>query len=209
MKSKEEWTAYNAAHKEEQKLWRARNKKSIAARKKIYATQHREHIAAYQKEYSRKRAAELKKYRAEYFQKNKSRKNVVMAAWKRAHPEAVVAISRRRYLKRKEHILSVNRAWKQANPGKINSYAAKRRAAMAKAMPPWLTEQHMRQIESIYQEARNRQSADGIPRHVDHIYPLMGKTVSGLHVPWNLQILFGEDNLVKSNKMPAGAYTNS
>ncbi len=62
------------------------------------------------------------------------------------------------------------------------------------ATPPWLTEAHWIQIKEIYAEAERLTKDTGIRHEVDHIVPLSGKTVSGLHVPWNLRAIPAEEN---------------
>ncbi len=56
-------------------------------------------------------------------------------------------------------------------------------------------------IDAIYLEAIRKTEESGVMYHVDHIVPLKGKTVSGLHVAENLRIVSAYENSRKSNKL--------
>jgi hypothetical protein len=75
-----------------------------------------------------------------------------------------------------------------------------RRAKRLKATPAWAD---LAAINAIYAEAArmNREHTEGGPWHVDHIIPLKGKTVTGLHVETNLRIVSRKENLSKRNKV--------
>lgn len=60
--------------------------------------------------------------------------------------------------------------------------------------PSWLTAADLLEMEEIYKTAKQ------LGLHVDHILPLKGKTVSGLHVPSNLQMIPAALNMAKGNK---------
>lgn len=94
-----------------------------------------------------------------------------------------------------------HRKYKKENPAKMNSLSNKRRASKLGATPFWLTKAHHAEIESMYASSLKMRELTGHEYHVDHIVPLQGKNVSGLHVPWNLQVIRAEDNLKKSNKL--------
>lgn len=83
------------------------------------------------------------------------------------------------------------REWRRSNPGLAAAMDAKKRANKAKAIPPWA---NMEAINRIYEQGR----AMGL--HVDHIVPLRGKLVCGLHVENNLQLLDRVANIRKGNK---------
>lgn len=87
------------------------------------------------------------------------------------------------------------------NPGKKIAISAKYRATKLKATPKWLTKEHLKEIEKFYIKAKELELETNIKYHVDHIVPLQGETVSGLHVPWNLRVIPAEDNLRKSNSL--------
>ena len=86
------------------------------------------------------------------------------------------------------------------NPVKVKAQYAKSRAAKLQRTPKWLTQEHYIQIESIYALAKQLTEETGVLHHVDHIVPLQGKLVSGLHVPWNLRAIPATENLSKSNR---------
>lgn len=105
------------------------------------------------------------------------------------------------YARNKNSAQAKNKRWRERNKPVIAAHAAKRRSAKALRTPPWLTDGHFRAIEKFYQIAAQETERTGLLHHVDHVVPLRGKTVSGLHVPWNLQILLDVDNLSKSNRL--------
>lgn len=83
-------------------------------------------------------------------------------------------------------------------PGESSHWEALRRARIRIAMPPWVD---VNEIRRVYEKRARIVSETGVEHHVDHIIPLAGKNVCGLHVPWNLQVIPGEANRRKSNRL--------
>jgi hypothetical protein len=100
-----------------------------------------------------------------------------------------------------ERFKSQEKKYTEKNPGKLRAKCGRRRASLLKATPPWLSLIQYAQIEEFYELAQARKMQTGIEIHVDHIVPLQGKGVRGLHVPWNLQLLTEKENCSKHNKM--------
>lgn len=93
--------------------------------------------------------------------------------------------------------------WSANNPGKVNSSTAKRRAALLRAIPAWAD---LAAIKSIYDDCwdvnTNAKLAGCTDNFVvDHIIPLQGETVCGLHTINNLRIIPAQENASKLNKL--------
>lgn len=87
------------------------------------------------------------------------------------------------------------------NKDKYAAASARRKASKLKATPEWLTKEQLEEIEYIYFLRKDVSLLSDYEYHVDHIVPLQGKEVCGLHVPWNLQLLQKEVNFAKSNRL--------
>ena len=104
------------------------------------------------------------------------------------------------YEKNKDVWLEYARQWREANPEKVLASRARRRAYEIQRTPLWLTESDYAEIRNMYRLAIARTNETGIRWHVDHIIPLKGANVSGLHVPQNLRVITASENMRKSNK---------
>lgn len=125
-------------------------------------------------------------------------------------------IRRRHYDKNKKTLLAKRKAFRlknierekarerkylQNNRTVVRAKNGRRRAAETRAVPPWLNAIQKAQIQEFYEIAAARTVQTGVKHHVDHIVPLRGDGICGLHVAWNLQVLTEFENCSKHNKL--------
>jgi hypothetical protein len=129
--------------------------------------------------------------------------NARVKLWALSNPEKQRTYNKKadsnKYVKNKQVIAKRNHEWKKQNPAKVLAMDAKRRAAVVQRLPKWLTDEDVLAIECKYSVCAMLNKFGVQKWHVDHIIPLQGKLVSGLHVPANLQVITEAANLAKSN----------
>jgi hypothetical protein len=91
-----------------------------------------------------------------------------------------------------------NRKWRTANKGAKNALVTARKAAVARRTPAW---SNLDAVKLVYLVCEQRTRLTGIAHHVDHFYPLNGKSISGLHVPLNLRVIPATENLRKGARL--------
>jgi len=125
----------------------------------------------YQKLYRERNVLKTKEYSQNYGFKNRKKLTDSTRSWRKDNPDKV-------------------KAWIENNPEKLATWRLIRKYNRSLRITDWADVDKMKEI---YKEARRT------GKHVDHIIPLCGKLVSGLHVHNNLQLLSPEDNRLKSN----------
>lgn len=138
-------------------------------------------------QYQRNRAA-LRKAHKEWYALNKEQREKTIKAWREANPEKCRAALRR---------------YAEKNPDRVRQMFAHRRLIIRLGTPKSLTIEQRDQIAQFYKDARALSIMTGVLHHVDHIVPLRGRNVCGLHVPWNLQVLTARANQRKSARFAA------
>ncbi len=150
---------------------REKNKERVRKEQQEWRTQHKKHLTEYNKQYMQ--SSDGKKIRNASYERNREQK--------------------REYDNKRWRTDLTNRIRRVAN-------GAKYRAAKLRATPRWF-DQEKKQIEDLYLHAAQLTASTGIPHEVDHVIPLQGKEVSGLHTFCNLQIITEKQNQSKKNKL--------
>lgn len=129
-----------------------------------------------QSNYYLKNKERIRAQQKQYRLQNKEKCALLTKLWAKANPESIKKNRKNRLVK---------------NPNQVRAEKAAYKRRLKNQMPTWVNKQ---EILNIYLKAQEQ----GLT--VDHIIPLKGKIVSGLHVPWNLCLLSKAENSSKNNK---------
>jgi hypothetical protein len=160
----------------------------------------------YFKAYNLKNKDYLREYRRQYYIINKKDRSIKSKIYRENNKELIKQLSHNYHKNNADLISLKKKVYREQNKDKIKATIknwynknyhrylvakAKRRALLKQALPKFAD---LKKIREIYLNCP-------VGYHVDHIVPLQGKNVCGLHVEWNLQYLTPYDNKSKSNKL--------
>lgn len=128
---------------------------------------------------------------------NPERSREIKKGWRDRNNQTVKDYAKYRREVFPEAIAKAQAKYKAENAEVYTAASAKRRAAVLKALPAWAD---LEVIDLFYEFAKLLSEATSEVYEVDHVIPLQGEFVSGLHVENNLRVIPRHDNREKSNK---------
>lgn len=161
----------------------------VTERQRLVPREHRREIA---KQSATRLAEKRSESSRQYRLKNPDKVKAGKAAYRARHSEREREKAREYKQREAGRLKEWSAAYKRENKGRINAANRARVAHIKRATPPWA---NLDAIEQMYIEAAQ------LGMHVDHVIPLRGKFVSGLHVENNLQLLPPVENHRKYNKV--------
>ena len=146
------------------------------------------------------RKVSMKVTRAAYYARTRETALASAKDWREQNIERRLAARKAEYANNRDNAREAARLYRQENPAKVNAWSRKHQLAKRKRTPVWLSPDDYWMIEQAYELAQLRTKIFGFEWQVDHVIPLQGKLVSGLHVPHNLRVIPAVINRSKSNR---------
>lgn len=139
----------------------------------------------YNKDYRSRNSEKLRDKQKQYYEENSEAIKEKQRLWAKDN---------------KEVIKKRNKNYREKYPHKATEHNVRLKKSRKQSVPKWLSKEQKSEIQGFYWLAKDLSLITGERYEVDHIVPIKGKNVCGLHVPWNLQILPKDLNLEKRNK---------
>lgn len=137
---------------------------------------------------------------SEWQQKNPEKAKRNQDNWRARNPRLAALRANEWYYNNLDRHNSQMKQYFEKNPHLRAKLSSVQRAAKNNRTPDWLTIDDFWIMDEIYRLAGLRTAITGVAHHVDHVIPLRGKLVSGLHVPSNLRVVEWKENLKKGNR---------
>ncbi|KKL50832.1 hypothetical protein LCGC14_2301550 [marine sediment metagenome] len=164
---------------------------------KIYNRMHyRQNIVqrkAWQKQYDQVHTEQKKAQMIKYYLQNPGRRAAYQQKYYQSNIEFLKAWMKKYAQKHAKALKIYRREWRKRNAPLVVAYTRKHQAALLQRTPNWLTPEQEQQVIEFYINCPKGME-------VDHIIPLQGKCISGLHHPDNLQYLTRHENRAKGNR---------
>lgn len=144
--------------------------------------------------YYEENAEEIKERVRIYGENHKDEKSKSSKTYYKEHKENYTNNAKKWVSNNPEKRKVIQKEYTQRNRPAKTARTAKYRATKIQATPKWLSQDQIDEMKRFYENCPKGYE-------VDHIVPLRGKDVRGLHVPWNLQYLSAADNNKKGNRM--------
>jgi len=165
---------------------------------KVYRIHNSDKIKQYKKKYKEENKEAIKIKDHQYYLDNKER---ISAYFKDRRVgkvrDALISYGSSYREENREMLREKNREYSKDNRAIRNANYARYRANKIQATPAWASDKYMK---LWYEGAKIQEKLTGRKVHVDHIVPLKGANVCGLHCEDNMQWMFAEDNCSKGNK---------
>ena len=184
------------------KKYRENNKEKVTEAKKQHRKKNRAYYVAYDKQYSADNAISIKKQREGYRLIHKEEKANYDKDYYARTKEAQLLYQKEYTKKNKEKIKIRRRKYTLNNLAKKSTKNAEYRAKQLQRLPIWANLGAIKEVYNDCVEINLAAKTAGCTEKfvVDHIIPLQGKLVSGLHIATNLQIITNSENCRKHNK---------
>ncbi|MGB0356245.1 MAG: hypothetical protein ACPGII_09300 [Opitutales bacterium] len=185
-KNPEKEAEYNKRASSRKRKWQVDNAEKISARHKKRYEECREEVINRVKKYSKDNKEKIKASRKERYERDKDKILQKNKEWRDNQP--------------RERLNQYLRDWKANNRARVAESNHKRNHIQRNCIN-FLSKNQVDIMNQFYKASKRIGDCLGVAHQVDHIMPLCGNGFSGLHVPWNLQILPSRINARKGNRI--------